>query len=632
MKRFLALVIFALPSLCHTQSCTTASCIAASCSPTAILAALPSSRNTNSTVTVSIPDCTSSNVQTTPVTYAQPSAVTSLTIAGTGTPNSGASTTGAASSCTQTQLVDNTGSGINYLFYFTLVYGQTLRVSCMDIEPYSTTAQLTTPILVEGTCTSSGCPQLRIDNITFGYTTPWVENNNGSAASWMTRTDDVFGVMDHNTIPSGSQTELSNNNFSAYLGVGQYGDNSWAQPDSFGTANNMFYENNIWHTISNGGMSMIDSDVSDGSITSIGGARGVCRYNTVTVDSGGQGIGVCAVHGTENTGRPRSGRELEIYNNTINCLVPNYCSAIDGGTTRGGTSMLFNNQANLAAGSIWFAFSPYRVDSGEVPWGYCGGSGPYDQNDGINYVSPNSTLTSASGGGGSGSLTVGDTTRSWTTNQWVPTGGPYSFYDVTQGFWIEIASNTSNTLTTTAETGGLANYRAAIGDTYTIQRASLCIDQPGRGAGTYLSGTTPSPAGSVNDALDPIYQWNDTATGASIYAPGWISISGKILVNRDFYPQASGPQTSATSPFNGTSGTGWGTLANRPTTCTTGVGYAEYSGGNFVQLDKCTATNTWTNGVYTPYTYPHPLTTCSTKAAPCPPRNTTGTPYLTGTP
>lgn len=614
MKRFLAVVIFALPSLCHAQSCTTASCVAASCSPTDILAALPSNGNTNSTVTVSIPACASSNVQTTNVNYTLPSAVTSLTIAGSGTPNSSSSTTGASSSCTATELIDNAGSNTSFMWYFNLSYGQTLRISCMDIEPLSRLTQLTTPIVVMGTCTSSGCPQLRIDNIIFGLNTQWVENTNGSAASWMTRTDDVFGVIDHTTIPANSQAELSNNNFSAYLGVGQYGDNSWAQPDSIGGANNVFYENNIWHTISNGGMSMIDTDVSDGSITNVGGGRGVCRYNTVTIDSGGNGIGVCLVHGTEGTGRPRSGRQLEVYNNTVNCTTPGYCTTIDGGPTRGGTGMLFNNHANLTDGSIWFTLTEYRTSSDPSPWGSCNGSGPWDQNDGVTYAS--GTLTSASGGGGS-PITVGDTSKSWTASHWIPTGAPYSFHDVTRGFWLEIASNTPNSLTSVSE--AQQSYTASVGDSYEILRSTICIDGVGRGAGTYLSGSTPSPTGWVNEPLDPIYQWGDTASGASIYNPGYSSDTGKLIPNRDFYPQASGPQTSATSPFNGTSGTGWGVTAYLPSTCTKSVAYWDTTNG---WLDKCTATNTWTTDAYKPYAYPHPLITGST---PNPPTNLNGT-------
>jgi hypothetical protein len=73
--------------------------------------------------------------------------------------------------------------------------------------------------------------------------------------------------------------------------------------------------------------------------------------------------------------------------------------------------------------------------------------------------------------------------------------------------------------------------------------------------------------------------------------------------------------------FNGTLGIGCGTLAARPSSCTTGVGYwaTNQSCSSLTgmvgknpstpisgTLYKCTATNTWT-AYYTPYTYPHPL-------------------------
>lgn len=86
-----------------------------------------------------------------------------------------------------------------------------------------------------------------------------------------------------------------------------------------------------------------------------------------------------------------------------------------------------------------------------------------------------------------------------------------------------------------------------------------------------------------------------------------------ITANVDYWGQVAG--------FNGTVGVGCGTLANRPETCTTGVGYwatdqscsdlTGMVGANPTTpisgtLYKCTDTNTWT-AYYTPYTYPHPL-------------------------
>jgi hypothetical protein len=159
-----------------------------------------------------------------------------------------------------------------------------------------------------------------------------------------------------------------------------------------------------------------------------------------------------------------------------------------------------------------------------------------------------------------------------------------------------------------------------------------CLDQPGRGQGDLLIGGFPNKINSAtgkrgwpNQALEPIYIWNNT--GARV--PGWGTTSdytddtgGRVQPNRDYYPPASGMQTSPTSPFNGTQGTGWGTLANRPTTCTPGVAYFAIDQGSWnkttsnahgVQMNgasgvlyKCTSPNTWTL-YYEPYTYPHPL-------------------------
>lgn len=158
-----------------------------------------------------------------------------------------------------------------------------------------------------------------------------------------------------------------------------------------------------------------------------------------------------------------------------------------------------------------------------------------------------------------------------------------------------------------------------------------CLDQPGRGAGQLLVGLMPSKTnnstGTIawpNQALEPVY----IAANVGDPASGWGGFvvsnasNGRVTSDRDYYMQASGVQVSASSPFNGTTGTGWGTLANRPTTCTTGVAYWATDQGDWNQsssnpygvnqngnsgvLYVATATNTWTL-YYEPYTYPHPL-------------------------
>jgi len=608
----LALIILALfgASICRAQSTYTA----ASSNESDVQAAVNKVSSAGGD-TVNVPCNPTTSVWTTTLTSSR-----SFTLNFQGAaPNTGPGTVGSGTNCVT--ILDNVPSPGN-VFTFTPTYASTNNVVVLqnvNIDPFTATSTLGNPISIVGTCTSSGCPQFRIDNVVFGKNTRWTEVGNGSQAAAVIRVDNSFGVMDHNTIPLGSNIELFNAQMTAYLGVGANGDSSWAQPDSLGGANNIFAENNLDYS---GYLGLNDCEAG-----AIGGCRFVDRYNTLTQSNNGS-FGIAQNHGTETSGRGRSGREMEVYGNTLTCLMN--CAGIDGGL-RGGTGMFFNNHAILTPGegaNTWLGISLYRTVGAFTPWSACGGSGGYDRNDGVTYY------TGTMNTNGNGVLTFTDGSKTWTTNQLVPTGNPYSVYDVTQGFWSEISSNTSNTITVIgpiSESGwtGFNN-----GDSYQILRAQFCIDQPGHGAGNYISGTPPSATGYPGQALDPIYQWGDFNTGGAQVNNPIGSGSGKIIANRDYYPQASGMQTSPTSPFNGTSGTGWGTLADRPTTCTPQVGYWATDQGNWNQsgsggqgeLFVCTATNTWALH-YEPYTYPHPLIAGNTTSGnpPQPPTNLNAT-------
>lgn len=162
-----------------------------------------------------------------------------------------------------------------------------------------------------------------------------------------------------------------------------------------------------------------------------------------------------------------------------------------------------------------------------------------------------------------------------------------------------------------------------------------CWRQPGRdpATGTYM----------------PIYVWNNYWSDTKAQISLTLEDQGggtppscssncdykkyHMVANREaFNAVSASAQTSSTSPFNGSSGMGFGSLSNRPANCTTssetaqgkgaaGVGYFATDQGSQGTLYTCSATNTWTV-YYTPYTYPHPLVSGS----PAPPPTNSGSP------
>jgi hypothetical protein len=482
-----------------------------------------------------------------------------------------------------------------------------MRISGMTVQPQSG-ASLYSPFQIIGTCNSGGCPNMRFDNMVIqpGWT---------GQAGWIVRVDNMYGVFDHNTV-NGSYC-LANVNHSGWLGVGQWGDNSWASPDSYGTNAAIFFEDNTFN-----GTATNDTDASD-AYADVGGGRVVTRHNTF---NNAPVAGSTYFHGTESGGRMRGGRQVEFYNNTVSCAPGNGCDAA-AVAMRSGVGLIYNNNFSVSGGAWINAFVrlyTYRTFAGFGPsWGYCDGQGPFDQNDGTVYASGTVTAVITAGG----ALTITDLSASWGLNQWVNSGNPYSivYTDVTtsnQGWTgnpgFEITANTNNTIVAGTLGGDASNWNAVsinIGNHYQIKRANACIDQPGRSGGTLLSGDPPAPLGWVNEVIDPVYEWGNSMTGGS---PGYGSISSdsaKVIANRDYYTQAAS--------FDGSSGTGSGVLSSRPSGCTTGVVYWATDQN---MLYKCTAANTWTSS-YTPYTYPHPLVSGSggTSSNPAPPTGLSAT-------
>jgi hypothetical protein len=568
-----------------------------------------------------------------------------ITIMGTGNPSSAPAVVGPDPSCSQTVItLVGPATTNSTAFRMNPSFGNsTSRISCMVIA-YG--GQRAVSISVLGTCTPSGCPQARWDNLTFNNWQGHVPIQSFAVAV----IDNMFGVIDHNALNGNPAVSgflhLTQFNHGNYLGVGDYGDNAWAQPAGFGSANWLFMENNLFV---NAGVGENEGNASGGiglQFGSQGGGRAVIRFNTFQSMINPQNA--ITWHGTETSGRPRGGRAWDFYGNVESCPGP-IGNCLSVGQMRSGTGLSWGNSvtqpANGTFNNFW-TMNTHRMFAKIGGWGACDGTTVFDTNDGLLYFSGTvGAITPSTGNAQGPTITVMGTDPGWITSppQWAPIGAPYSFHSLTEDNGTEIYNNGSNTLSINSGGGSPGTAwigRIAVGDSFEIRRATICMDAGGgRGAGFLFMNTDPmTPDQPANQVAEPAYFWMNTF---SIGTPqsnvvGYRTL--RVVGGRDWFTETlnQSAQTSPTSPFdgtvppiasgsggvnNGSGGVGHGTLANRPTTCSTGPNGApgaayfatdqgswNTSGNAFGQgqLYVCTATNTWTL-YYTPYTYPHPL-------------------------
>lgn len=135
------------------------------------------------------------------------------------------------------------------------------------------------------------------------------------------------------------------------------------------------------------------------------------------------------------------------------------------------------------------------------------------------------------------------------------------------------------------------------------QNGYRCVDQVGSGTSNSISGSPPSPAAWVGNALRPVYSFHNTIDNGQGGA--------NVQTNRDIYfLDAANCNVSGCS-----AGVGRGTGASKPTTCTLNTAWWAIDEGFWNnntpgvaggRLYVCGSSNNWTQP-YTPYTYPHPM-------------------------
>ncbi len=188
-------------------------------------------------------------------------------------------------------------------------------------------------------------------------------------------------------------------------------------------------------------------------------------------------------------------------------------------------------------------------------------------------------------------------------------GTGVSFDNSVQGTWTNYEIALDNVRSRTDEgtfLQGSCNGNSNWDENLPGQTGYACRDQIGIG----YDAVQWAVGNAWNQVKMPVYAWNNKKSDGITEVPFvqvGNDIGNPIQANRDYY--------NYMASFSGASGMGVGILANRPSTCTTGVAYWATDVGEWNsnkpgpdgQLYKCNTTNTWTL-YYTPYTYPHPLT------------------------
>jgi hypothetical protein len=374
-----------------------------------------------------------------------------------------------------------TNGVVGTLISWTTASGGSCRFSGFDIEAGPPDAQSswgTTRLMSIG----GACHAFRMDNCLFNK----INEYNLWFSGW------VYGVIDHCAFNAAySLIEVQMQNY----GGQQYGDGSWADGDNWGTTNALYIEACNFTGPTGLHLGMLDG---------VDGERVVVRYcNSTNCPIGS--------HGTDSTGRERSVRSYEIYNNNFVYQTNGWPAWNWMTLLRGGTALIWSNSITGGYQSI-IGLMDYRYIP--IPWS------PFGQVTGVNPWDDNNPALLDSGTATATGNSLVDSTKNWAPNQWVSSTANYVLYDATQGYGAAITGNTANTINISGSfqeysgnnpTGALVITN---GDSYQIRQVYATLDQCGYGGGDLLTGSTPvntttGTASWPHEAPDPVYIWGN---------------------------------------------------------------------------------------------------------------------------
>jgi hypothetical protein len=443
----------------------------------------------------------------------------------------------------------------------------------------------------------------------------------------------TYGLVDHNLIQDTTTSGIAPLMMLFWGDLASNGYQNWIDTTNLGTNQAVYMEQNEF-TSGNTGSGGTPYGAYDGH----DGTKFVFRFNTLN------GIPAGLTHGTDS-GDARSVVLNEMYANAFSNSPASYPGIF---STRGGQLLFWGN---TVAGSTWQSIylNYYRYlyfgDTSGAPnectsWGCA--------HPGLNYTPLLTDITNINATENTLNASDWTASHSYAANAYIgPTSnnaGAFNYQTTASctssgtrpSFNQTVGGTTTDNTCTWTNVGGstaaspaqgtAAGFCAANLDTACSANSTCSALQSGDTCSAYFDtngGVYPyrdQPGRTHNQMLNPNYEWLNT--GANIPSPLFTpNPNPPVAPNRDYYDYES--------DFTGASGTGSGTLAARPSTCTTGVAYWatdqgswNSSGNGFGSgvLYQCSATNTWT-AYYTPYTYPY----SSVSAGPAPPTGLSAT-------